>query len=115
MEYDEVHEIAQGRVWTGSDGFANGLVDEMGGLETAIEIAKAKAGIPADEKVDIVQMPEPPLFDPNMFMPRFFGIKYEKNELIEHLRFRVEHNGEPMPLLPLEQMDYISDYMDTDS
>jgi protease-4 len=115
MEYDEVADIAQGRVWTGSDGLAKGLVDEIGGLETAIGIAKAKAGIPAEEKVDIVQMPEPALFDPNMFMPKLFGIKYERNELIEHLRFRVEHNGEPMPLLPLEQMDYISDYMDTDS
>jgi protease-4 len=115
MEYDEIHEIGQGRVWSGSDGVGNGLVDELGGLETAIKIAKAKAGIAADEKVDIIQIPQAPLFDPNMFMPRLFGVKYEKNELIEHLKFRMEHNGQPMPLMPLEELDYLSDYMETGS
>ena len=107
--------MAKGRIWSGSDGLANGLVDELGGLETALEIAKVKAGIPADQEIDIVQMPEAPLFDPNIFMPKLFGVKYEKNEMLEHLRFRIEHSGEPMPLLPLEQMDYLSGDMDTDS
>ncbi|MFH1312657.1 MAG: signal peptide peptidase SppA [Candidatus Eisenbacteria bacterium] len=115
MEYDEIHEVGQGRVWSGSAGLKNGLIDELGGLETAIKIAKAKAGIAADEKIDIVEMPEVPLFDPNIFMPKLFGIKYEKNELIEHIKFRMEHNGEPMPLMPIEQMDYLSGYTEAGS
>ena len=41
-----VHELARGRVWTGADALANGLVDELGGLERAAELARGKAGLP---------------------------------------------------------------------
>ncbi|MRT92208.1 signal peptide peptidase SppA [Ancylomarina sp. 16SWW S1-10-2] len=41
----EIHEVAQGRVWNAIDAQKHGLVDVLGGLETAIEIAKQKAGI----------------------------------------------------------------------
>lgn len=44
---DRVHEIARGRVWTGEDAHARGLVDELGGLERAVEIACQRAGLPA--------------------------------------------------------------------
>lgn len=40
MSIDEVHEVAQGRVWTGTDAKRLGLVDEIGGLEDAIKYAK---------------------------------------------------------------------------
>ncbi|MCI0530346.1 MAG: signal peptide peptidase SppA, partial [candidate division Zixibacteria bacterium] len=53
-----VDSIAQGRVWTGQQALANRLVDRHGGLLTAIELAKLKAGIGADEKVEIVPLPE---------------------------------------------------------
>jgi protease-4 len=39
MTYDEVDQIAQGRVWTGKQALENGLVDELGGLEDAIKLA----------------------------------------------------------------------------
>lgn len=42
---EEIHEVAQGRVWNAIDAKKNGLVDVLGGLETAIAIAKEKAGI----------------------------------------------------------------------
>lgn len=45
MERDAVHEIAQGRVWTGNQALENGLVDEIGGLEEAVETATDLAGI----------------------------------------------------------------------
>ncbi len=44
-DFQAIHEIAQGRVWLGSQAVENGLVDEMGGFERAIEIAKEKANI----------------------------------------------------------------------
>lgn len=44
MTRDQVHEIAQGRVWTGTDARKVGLVDVLGGLGKAVEIAAAKAG-----------------------------------------------------------------------
>ena len=42
---EEIHEVAQGRVWNAIDAQKHGLVDVLGGLETAIAIAKEKAGI----------------------------------------------------------------------
>jgi protease IV len=48
MTVERVHELARGRVWTGADATRNGLVDELGGMATAAEIARRRAGLPAD-------------------------------------------------------------------
>ena len=45
---DEVHEIAQGRVWTGAEAHKIGLVDKLGGLDNAIAFAAKKAGVKAN-------------------------------------------------------------------
>lgn len=45
MTRDEIHEVAQGRVWTGTAALDNGLVDVIGGIDRAIEIAAEKAEI----------------------------------------------------------------------
>jgi protease-4 len=50
-----IHEVAQGRVWNAVDAKEKGLVDVIGGLETAIQIAKEKAGI---EEYRIVSLPK---------------------------------------------------------
>ncbi|MFN4023946.1 MAG: signal peptide peptidase SppA [Hyphomonas sp.] len=50
MSWDEVHEVARGRVWTGEDASRIGLVDEIGGFMAAIDKAKELAGIEADVK-----------------------------------------------------------------
>ncbi len=55
---EEIDRIGKGRVWTGEQGKEIGLVDELGGLHRAIEIAKEKASIPADEAVTIVIYPK---------------------------------------------------------
>ncbi len=46
MTREQAHEVARGRVWTGRDAHARGLVDELGGLETAVRLAREKAGLP---------------------------------------------------------------------
>jgi protease-4 len=43
---EHVQEIARGRVWAGADAAENGLVDELGGLATAVALARRKAGLP---------------------------------------------------------------------
>jgi protease IV len=48
MSAERMHELARGRVWTGADAAANGLVDELGGLADAAEIARRRAGLPSD-------------------------------------------------------------------
>ena len=45
MTYDAVHQVARGRVWTGVDAKAIGLVDTLGGLDLALRIAAEKAGL----------------------------------------------------------------------
>lgn len=57
MAPEKVDEIAQGRVWTGEQAKQIGLVDELGGLYTAIDMAKQRARIPADEEVELVSYP----------------------------------------------------------
>jgi protease-4 len=65
---EEVNSMAQGRVWTGTQAKENGLIDEFGGLEKAIEIAKQLANLPADKDVRRVVLPEP-----KPFLEKFFG------------------------------------------
>src|ERR1700730_17179202 len=56
-KFDEIEPLAQGRVWLGSQAKANGLVDELGGLDRAIELVKEKAKIPRSERVNLVAYP----------------------------------------------------------
>jgi protease-4 len=61
---EEINGIGQGHVWTGTQGKGNGLVDEFGGLEKAISIAKDLANLPADKDVRRIVFPAPrPLFE----------------------------------------------------
>jgi len=53
----EIEPIAQGRVWLGDQAKANGLVDELGGLDRAMQLARQKAKIPLSAKVNIVLYP----------------------------------------------------------
>jgi protease-4 len=57
-----IDSVAQGRVWTGAQAKDRGLVDEFGGLDRAIEVAKQLAKIPADKGVERVIMPYPTTF-----------------------------------------------------
>ena len=54
---EKIDAIAQGRVWTGRQAKENQLVDELGGLDRAIAIAKQRAKIPAETEVELVVYP----------------------------------------------------------
>ncbi|MCK4339072.1 MAG: S49 family peptidase, partial [Candidatus Cloacimonetes bacterium] len=56
MTREEVHEIAQGRIWTGRQAQDRGLVDELGGMNKAIEVLKDLAKI--DKDVEVVVYPQ---------------------------------------------------------
>ena len=58
-----VEGIARGRVWTGADALERGLVDELGGLRTAITRAKLLAGLEPDDDVRLVGYPGSSLLD----------------------------------------------------
>ncbi|MES1257251.1 MAG: signal peptide peptidase SppA [Acidobacteriota bacterium] len=53
----EIEPVAQGRVWLGDQAKEHGLVDELGGIDRALELVKKKAGIPASSNVRIVLYP----------------------------------------------------------
>ncbi|HUQ93081.1 MAG TPA: signal peptide peptidase SppA, partial [Bryobacteraceae bacterium] len=59
-KYEEIDPIAQGRVWLGSEAKDRGLVDELGGIDRAVELAKQRAGIALQEPVNIEAFPEKP-------------------------------------------------------
>ncbi len=102
----EIEKIAQGRVWTGSDGLKNDLVDVLGGLDDAIKIALQKANL-TNSEYEIVEMPEREWFDLNAFLPSFLRIEQIiiEDPFIRDLKFRLQYNGIPMPLLPIEYID----------
>ena len=62
MTTTEVDAIGQGRVFTGGQALAAGLVDQEGGIEDAVRLAASEAGFPADATIEWVSLPEPPTF-----------------------------------------------------
>jgi protease IV len=58
MTVEAVDKVGKGRVWSGSQAKEIGLVDELGGLDRAVEVAKQLAHIPAGESVHLVRYPE---------------------------------------------------------
>ncbi|TXI44599.1 MAG: signal peptide peptidase SppA, partial [Mycobacterium sp.] len=57
LSVEAVDAVARGRVWTGEDALGHGLVDELGGLRTAVRRAKILAGLDVDAEVELVGYP----------------------------------------------------------
>ncbi len=106
---NDIDSVAEGRFYSGYEGKEKGLVDVLGGLETAIAIAKERAGIPKCEEVTIIEMPKMGLIDFKALMPKImpFQTQIVEDKFIEQLRFRISHNGEVMPLMPLEFIEMV--------
>ena len=54
---DEIEAVAQGRVWTGEEALHAGLVDALGGLDTALSLARDKAHLPQGQDLNLVVLP----------------------------------------------------------
>ncbi len=52
--WDEIHAVAQGRVWTGNQGLEHGLVDRLGGLMDALDCARTMIGLGPDDHIALV-------------------------------------------------------------
>lgn len=61
MSTDDVHAVAQGRVWTGTDARDAGLVDVLGGLDTALDLAAERVGL-AKGSYRTTELPRPETF-----------------------------------------------------
>lgn len=109
---DKVKEIAQGRVWSGIDGKTHNLVDILGGLQDAIDIALEKAGIKKNDYYNIIELPKQKLFDFNLSILGMLGLNTEmfktKEDLFrESLKFRLENNGKALMILPIDYYDAV--------
>lgn len=71
--FDEIRAVAKGRVWTGEDAKRIGLVDVLGGLQTTIDLAKKRIGVPVNQKVRIKEYPEKT--DPVDALMKMFKLK----------------------------------------
>ena len=60
MDVERLRELAKGRVWTGADAREHGLVDELGGLDEAIDLACDRAGLRRKD-VELRTLPKSPL------------------------------------------------------
>jgi protease-4 len=63
LSVEEVDAVARGRIWTGADAHARGLVDELGGLRAAVRRAKVLAGLNADTEVTLAGYPGSSVLD----------------------------------------------------
>ena len=107
---DAVHEVAQGRVWTGRQARERGLVDELGGLGRAVKMAKARIGIDADTEVELVVYPRPRslfelLNEGISVAQRFMRVHWFSLPSFQALGtvppvLRLFRNGEPLALMP---------------
>lgn len=108
---EKIDAIGQGRVWTGQQAKQLGLIDELGGLQRAIALAKQRAKIPQDSEVELViYPPKPTIYD---LLRNPFGGQDNAVTLGQLLGFqnpralqalaaplRVFHRGEPLALMP---------------
>ncbi|GAB4329019.1 MAG: signal peptide peptidase SppA [Calditrichia bacterium] len=104
--YEEIHRIAQGRVWSGKRGIEIGLVDKWGGLQDAIVVAKKLAGISLDEPVYLKIFPrEKTLLEKIAGGPGMNASQFLLEELPQPLRnyllgFRYYQENEILTILP---------------
>jgi len=73
---EDVDKVGRGRVWTGRQAREIKLVDELGGLDKALDLAKSLAGIPAEEDVRLVVWPQR-----TSFFSTIFGRPQAKTDL----------------------------------
>ncbi len=59
MKPEDVRKIAKGRAWTGAQAVQNGLVDELGGLDSALDYTAQQLGVADRHELNVVQMPKP--------------------------------------------------------
>jgi protease-4 len=63
LDAEATENLARGRVWSGAAAKSSGLIDDLGGMARAVEIAREKAGIPAGEAHEIVSYSQARFFN----------------------------------------------------
>jgi protease-4 len=121
MDIERVEAVAQGRVYSGLGALNAGLIDSIGGLDDAVRIARELAKIPDSRKVTYDEYPKQKFFDKmldhiftsgasgsNAPVPAALLITdlFIPQPLLEDIRYRITHNGQVMPILPLSDSQW---------
>jgi protease-4 len=100
-KYEELEPLAQGRVWLGSQAKNNGLIDEIGGIDKAIEIVKKRANIAAGEKIRLVPYPgKRTIFERWMRSSGDNAMETKIRALLNGLDYKAWSRGGLMRLMP---------------
>jgi protease IV len=95
MTVEAVDKIGKGRVWSGAQAKEIGLVDELGGLDRAIEIARQLSNIPSAESVHIVRYPEEKSFF-EQFLQREKDNNMSESQSLESMLNHILSQMEPV-------------------
>ena len=100
MSTDKVRDIAQGRIYSGVQGKHVGLIDSIGGLMTAIEMAKNNAGIKPGDPVELVEIPKyQGLFNvQGQMSPAVTALK--NDPVYQYLKMITTHPTKPKFIMP---------------
>jgi protease-4 len=79
MTQEEVEAVAKGRVWSGEDAKARGLVDELGGSAVALRLAKQAANLPPEAPVTLTVFPREETL-PELIYNRLTGKDRERED-----------------------------------
>lgn len=107
LSLEDVHALAQGRVWTGEQAKANGLIDDLGGLDTALEHMREITGIKGKIRlVDATTKPNAMTFrmnsDPLGSLPGLDALQTIGADYIKvYELWRDFHNDKALMLCPL--------------
>ena len=91
MDLESVRRAAKGRIWSGEDAKALGLVDLLGGFEASIHAAKAAAGIPETEGIGLKIFPRP-----RSLWKRVLGMRQERSQERDAVELEILERIEPV-------------------
>jgi protease-4 len=114
MEIAKVESVAQGRIFSGTRALEAGLIDSVGSLSDALKIARQLAEMKESANIQYREYPEPKFLDKLLSRVPLASIFFKKSQnsatsfitdlLLPNadIRYRLEKNGQVMPIMPLE-------------
>ncbi|MGB6944081.1 MAG: signal peptide peptidase SppA [Bryobacteraceae bacterium] len=96
--YDQIEPLAQGRVWTGAAAKGNGLVDQLGGLDRAVEVLKQQAHMSPSERVTLVPYPG---------RRSIFELLFSRTDPTAEVQMRLEKIVGKLPLQALSERGFL--------
>ncbi len=96
--YDQIESLAQGRVWSGAAAKGNGLVDQLGGLDRAVEVLKQQAHMSPSERVTLVPYPG---------RRSIFELLFSRTDPTAEVQMRLEKIVGKLPLQALSERGFL--------